>query len=119
MYETMANGNIYIQIALAVSVSPCCQAPTSLMDGVHWLNMDDSYFVKLDDTCLRTIQPAKSNYDGMYLELSHHHKSLTCLIATNRPYKPKEDNNFMLPSSNSTKQHECVALARSLSTLRS
>jgi hypothetical protein len=64
--------------------------------------MDVSYFVRPDDICLRTPQLAASNYDGTYLELSHHNKFLTCLIASNCPYMPKEDGRLIL-SSNSTK----------------
>lgn len=51
------------------------------------------------------------------LELNHPRKLLKCLIASNRPYRAQEDGRVILPSSNSTKQHECVALARSLSTI--
>ena len=67
MHETMAYGIKHIQIILAVPVPRCCQAPPSLVDSVHWLNMDVSYFVRLYDTCLRTLQLADSNYDGTYL----------------------------------------------------
>jgi hypothetical protein len=44
----------------------------SLVDCVHWLNMDVFHFVTLYDICLRTLQLADSDYDGTYLEISHH-----------------------------------------------
>ncbi|CDM29853.1 unnamed protein product [Penicillium roqueforti FM164] len=67
MHEAMAYRNEYIQIILALSAPHCCQASTSLVGGVHWLNRVVSYFVRLDDTCLHTYQPAASNCDGTYL----------------------------------------------------
>jgi hypothetical protein len=112
----MEHGSKHIQIVLAVSIPRYCQTPTSFMDSVHWLNMDVSFVIRLYDTCLRTLQPADLNYDGTYLGTKpfFYIKLLKCLIASNRPYRPQEDGRVFLPSSNSTKQHECVALARAI-----